>query len=260
MAIETPGTRAAASAARPAVRPGSGVAAARATAMGKLFDDRLPVIYAFVAIRVPDRTAAEDVTARIFERAGSVADEVSPAEGLGAFLQRVAASAVLDHARRSRNPLPGDRRASDFDRPGDRAAAAEIVDALAARAFAAAIDRIALRRATGRVADAQLHVLLLRYLDGLTPAELGAALACTEAEAAAEVDVALRGLFAVLEPAPGRVQTGIEELLPVLDVELQAAGAQARLALRGVTQPTRWFAQQLRARFVAATPGSSPPR
>ena len=37
-----------------------------------------------------------------------------------------------------------------------------------------------------------------------------------------------------------------------LDGQLAAAGARARLAARGSTQPTRFFAQQLRSRVLQA--------
>ncbi len=43
--------------------------------------------------------------------------------------------------------------------------------------------------------------------------------------------------------------------LEALDAQLSAAGARARLAGRGSTQPTRFFAQQLKARMVRALPG-----
>ncbi len=266
MAIETGGFRARPREARtaaPVVRTSR--FADQAVALGKLYDDVLPAIYAFVAPRVPDRWAAEDVTTRIFERAAAKTVDVEGTNGLAGFLHRVAASAVLDHVRRGRGPLPRDARASDFDTPGDRAAIAVLVDANAARAFAAAIDRIALRRAAARLADDRLHVLLLRYLDGFATTELAAALACSEADAQLQLDEALRALEAELErtregPADRRLRAVGSSEAPSfrdpggavpLEAELQAAGAQARLALRGVTQPTRWFAQNLRARFVA---------
>ena len=40
-----------------------------------------------------------------------------------------------------------------------------------------------------------------------------------------------------------------------LEAELRAAGARARLAGYGVTQPTRFFSQQLRSRLIASLEG-----
>lgn len=39
--------------------------------------------------------------------------------------------------------------------------------------------------------------------------------------------------------------------LEALDAELRAAGARARAAVRGSTQPTRYFSQQLRSRVLS---------
>jgi hypothetical protein len=53
---------------------------------------------------------------------------------------------------------------------------------------------------------------------------------------------------------PREVPLDVE--LERLDAELRAAGARARLAVRGSTQPTRFFSQELRQRLLsrAATP------
>lgn len=246
--------------------PAAPVPGDRAAAFGKLYDNLLPDVYAFVSIRVPDRTAAEEVTQRVFERAVAVAGELERGGSVAGFLHRVASSAVFDHARRTRDRLPRDVRASDFAVPGDRAAIAEIVNAHAARAFAAAIDRIALRRAASRLADEHLHVLLLRYLDGFGPAELAAALGCPEPEAAQQLQQAMDALERQLElewrdahdglvPVGGPIEDAADpgaQGLARLDAQLRTAGAQARLALQGTTQPTRWFAQHLRMELLDA--------
>ena len=44
--------------------------------------------------------------------------------------------------------------------------------------------------------------------------------------------------------------------LETLDAELRAAGARARLAVQGSTQPTRYFSQQLRERVLAFLAGT----
>ncbi len=43
--------------------------------------------------------------------------------------------------------------------------------------------------------------------------------------------------------------------LEVLDAQLAAAGARARLAARGSTQPTRFFVQQLRGAVLRSLDG-----
>ena len=120
-----------------------------ADAFGRLFDDWLDPIYGFVARRVADREAVEEVTARTFERALDVLLQGrGPPREIGGFLLRVASSAVVDHARRLRREIPAGVRASDLDEDGDAEAALWLADAVAARMFAAAVDGIALRRAT----------------------------------------------------------------------------------------------------------------
>lgn len=168
-----------------------------AGAFEHLFDDWLDPIYAFVARRVEDREAAEEVTTRTFERAiQSLSSGRIPVEELPRFLLRVASSAVVDHARRRRRDLPPGLRASDLDEPGDAEAAAWLADAEAARAFAAAVDGIALRRAVLRLNDNDLRVVLLHYLDGFDLDAVAAALACSREEAASRSRRALGSLHA----------------------------------------------------------------
>lgn len=174
--------------------------AADATELGHVFDDWLEPIYGFVARRIDDRAAAEDVTTRTFERAthelvrGSL--ELDEVPG---FLLRVAASAVVDHARRLRKPIPPNVRASDLDDEGDAEAAAWLADATASRVFAAAVDGNALRRATLRLDDQDLRVVLLRYLDGLDNDGIGAALGTSREAAGLHLH---RALGAVLQDLP----------------------------------------------------------
>lgn len=174
--------------------------AADATELGHVFDEWLEPIYGFVARRIDDRAAAEDVTTRTFERAthelvrGSL--ELDEVPG---FLLRVAASAVVDHARRLRKPIPPNVRASDLDDEGDAEAAVWLADATASRVFAAAVDGNALRRATLRLDDQDLRVVLLRYLDGLDNDGIGAALGTSREAAGLHLH---RALGAVLQDLP----------------------------------------------------------
>jgi len=196
MAIDGTGTR------MDSAREQALVAGARAdgAAFGELYDFYLPRIYGFIARRVEDRSVAEDLTATTFERAlGAIRRDDFRNASFGGFLYRVAANAVVDHARRSRRTVPLGVRASDLDEDGDRDAAEMLGDESAARAFAAAIDRDALRRAMVRLPATHRQVILLRYFDGLEPHELAAALACSRQTLAVKVHRALRALRAELD-------------------------------------------------------------
>ena len=169
-------------------------------AFGELYDFYLPRIYAFVARRVEDRAMAEDLTATTFERAlGAVRREDFRNASFGGFLYRVAANAVVDHARRDRRTIPLGVRASDLDDDDDRSSAESIGDESATRVFAAAVDRDTLRRALFRVPEADRRVIVLQYFDGLELAELCAALGCSRQRFAVKLHRALRALRNVLD-------------------------------------------------------------
>ena len=171
----------------------------RATFVRQL-DACLPSVYAYVASRTHDRAAAEEITATTFRRATEVArDEALDAEAFASFAFRVAATAVVDHARRSRGGYPHGVRSADFDRATDpRGSAQAMTDEVAARAFAAAIDRRALRRAIQRLPDSERRLILLRYLDGLSLDEQCAALGWSRETLTRRVHAALRSLHAAL--------------------------------------------------------------
>lgn len=168
--------------------------------LGKLYDRHLPYIYAFIARRVADRTVAENLTATTLDRAfaAAVGGDVA-SESIGGFLYRVAATAVVDHARRVRRAIPSAVRASDRDQGDDRVIAESIADEAATRAFAAAIDGDRLRRALVGLPDAHRRVLLLVYFDGLAPDEICAALACSRATLEVDLHLALLELRAALD-------------------------------------------------------------
>lgn len=175
-------------------------ARADAAAFAELYDFYLPRIYGFVARRVEDRAVAEDLTATTFERAlGALRREDFRNASFGGFLYRVAANAVIDHARRIARTIPLGIRASDLDGDGDAELAELIADDAATRAFAAAVDRDVLRRALVRLPEVHRRVIVLKYFDGLETEELCAALGCSRQTFAVKLHRALRALRAVVD-------------------------------------------------------------
>lgn len=180
------------------------VASARrdAAAFGELYDAYLPQVYGFIARRVEDRTVAEDLTAATFQRAlGAVRSSDLGNASFGGFLYRVAASAVVDHARRTRRAIPPGVRASDLDEEGDREAAESIGIEAATRAFATAIDRRYLRSALVGLSEDHRRVILLRYFDRLEVDDLCAALGCSRQAFAVLLHRALRELRSAMDEA-----------------------------------------------------------
>ncbi len=189
-------------------REGALVARARvdAAAFGELYDWYLPRIHAYVIRRVGDRDVAQDVTATSFERAlEAVRRPGFRNESFGGFLYRVAANAIVDHARRSRRTVPLGARAGDFAGDtagdGDRDGAGsgsepgdEFGDERATQALAAAVDRDTIRRALVRLSETHRQVIVMKFLDGLEIDELCAILECSRATFAVKLHRALAAL------------------------------------------------------------------
>jgi RNA polymerase sigma-70 factor (ECF subfamily) len=176
-----------------------------ASAFGELYDFYMPRIHGYVHRRVGDRAVTEDLTAQTFERAlVAVRGSAFRNGSFGGWLYRVAGNAVVDHVRRSRRIMPLAGRG--FGRPDgpdvDRIdAGAEAADERAVAAFAAAIDRDALRRALLELADAHRRVLVLRFLDDLDPDEICTVLGCSRGTLAVRTHRALRALRGALAKA-----------------------------------------------------------
>jgi RNA polymerase sigma-70 factor (ECF subfamily) len=165
-------------------------------AFGELYDWYLPRIYAYLVRRVEERTVAEDLTATTFERAlVALRAGAFRNESFGGWLYRVAGNALVDHVRRGRRYVPLGVRAGDVawgdDGDADPGAAA---DERAMAAFTAAVERDALARALAALPLHHRRVIVLRYVDGLEPAEVAEALGCSRSTAAVRLHRALRAM------------------------------------------------------------------
>lgn len=172
-------------------------------AFGELYDFYLPRIHGFIVRRVGDRAVAEDLTAATFERALTAVRRADfRNDSFGGWLYRVAANAVVDHARRAGRTVPlgirvtdrgdGDPRTAG---PGDDVQG----DERAARAFAAALDRDQLGRALLELPERHRRIVVLRFLDGLEVDEARAVLGCSRGTFAVRLHRALRALRAILD-------------------------------------------------------------
>lgn len=231
------------------------------------FDDNLGALYAYIARRVENRSVAQDLTATTLQRTLSIAQsgaiESASAEALSL---RLAAGAVVDHARLTRGSAPDSKRLFEVGAPD-----AEVLsDEAAIRVFAGAIDGHLLRRAVLDLPEAHRRMIVLAYFDALRPDAVGAAIGCTGAEVAVRLNRALRTLRSGMDEAstdsPGATERSLRhsrstqasampgvlidaDLVP-LEAALRAAGQQAALMLRGRTQPTHWFSIELRSRLI----------
>ncbi len=170
-------------------------AASDPSAFGELYDFYLPRIYAYVVRRVEERTVAEDLTATTFERAlVALRGGTFRNESFGGWLYRVAANAVVDHVRRGRRYVPLGIRAGDGTDGPDGDVDAGTPDDAALASFTAAIERDALARALRALPEHHRVVVVLRYVDGLAPAEVADVLGCSAPTAAVRLHRALRAL------------------------------------------------------------------
>ncbi len=166
-------------------------------AFGELYDYYLPRIYAYLVRRVEERTVAEDLTATTFERALSALRSGSfRNDSFGGWLYRVAGNALVDHVRRGRRYVPLGIRAADG--AWDAVDASAAVDESAMAAFSAALERDSLAGALRTLPEHHRAVVVLRYVDGLEPAEVAEALGCSRPTAAVRLHRALRALRDVM--------------------------------------------------------------
>ena len=167
------------------------------SAFGELYDFYLPRIHGFVARRLGDRAATEDVTAMTFERAlSAVRRDDFRNEAFGGWLYRVAANAVVDHVRHARRSIPLSGRAWRAD--GSELEEERFGDERAERALTAALDRDELGKALDRLTEDHRRILVLRYLDELTTDEQCAVLRCSAATLAVRHHRAMRALRAAV--------------------------------------------------------------
>jgi RNA polymerase sigma-70 factor (ECF subfamily) len=137
-------------------------------AFAQLYRSHAGRVHAMAWRRLGSREAAEDVTSATFERAWRALPEFRWQDGgFPAWLLRIAANQVTDHARReSRARTPR----------GQRALALLATPVAAAADEHLAGDDPGLRAAMARITPRYAEALTLRHLAGLEPAEAAAAL------------------------------------------------------------------------------------
>lgn len=155
-------------------------------ALAELHDAWLVRIHAFVARRVWDRRAAEIVVAATFARVfAAIGRDGLRRESFGGLLYRAATAILAERARiEAGAPRPPD---GAWIEPADG-------ETSAARLLANALDREDLGHALLGLPRAQRRLLVLAFLDGLEPDELGAVLECSRATLAIRFRRALRAL------------------------------------------------------------------
>jgi RNA polymerase sigma-70 factor, ECF subfamily len=142
----------------------------------------------YIARRVADRAAAEDILQDVMLRIHRHAAELEQTEAIGAWIHQIARNAIIDHYRRA--PVRRER-AAGIEPLGDDAAAPEPARADLRRELAACVGPL-----IERLPPHDRKALALIEFDGLT-----------HADAAARLGLSTSGMKSRVQRARGRLRS-----------------------------------------------------
>lgn len=141
------------------------------TAFGELYERYVDRIYAYLLYRTGSRPDAEDLTQRVFSQAlGAIDDHDPDAGSAGGWLFTIAHNTLANYYR-TRARRPSARL---------EAAAGAVDPAVPLDDVEAIEDAHAVRRALARLSAERQHLVLLKYVVGLSNAEIGRVLGKSE--------------------------------------------------------------------------------
>lgn len=159
---------------------------ARRQAFARLSGARLSRAYRLAAIVLDDPVEAQDAVHDATLRAWASFDELRDPERFDAWFDRILVNGCRDRLRRRRVRAIADHPATAPAEPDPAATAAE---------------RDALRRALVTLDPEHRLVVILRYVEDLTPAEIAVRTGTREGTVRSRLHYALRGLRAAFEAA-----------------------------------------------------------
>ncbi len=141
------------------------------SAFGELYERYVDRIYAYLLYRTGSPPDAEDLTQRVFSQALAYLEGHDPRGGsAGGWLFTIAHNLLANyHRTRARRPSARLEAAADAVDPS-----------LPLEGLEAQEDARAVRRAMGRLSPERQHLILLKYVVGLSNAEIGGVLGKTE--------------------------------------------------------------------------------
>jgi RNA polymerase sigma factor (sigma-70 family) len=171
-----------------AVRAGKGEPAA----FGALYDRYVDAVYRYVFYRVRNDADAEDLTSEVFMRAMRAIPRYEPRQAFLAWLYRIARNAVIDRARRARTQV-------SFEDALAHPNADKVVEPDAA--LLALSDSTVVREAMAHLTPLQQEVIVLRYMEGFSTAEIAVLVGKREGTVRG---IQFRALAALRELIPSR--------------------------------------------------------
>ena len=127
---------------------------------------RLPAVLRFAAVLTGERGLAEDVVQEVLLRASRRWETIAGLDRPEAYVRKMIVNEYLSWRRRSWRLVPSDALEAGAGRPGRDHAADHA-------------ERDALLAEVGRLPRRQKTVLVLRYYEALSDAEIAAVLGCT---------------------------------------------------------------------------------
>jgi len=171
-----------------AARAGKGEPAA----FGALYDRYVDAVYRYVFYRVRNDADAEDLTSEVFMRAMRAIPRYEPRQAFLAWLYRIARNAVIDRARRARTQV-------SFEDALAHPNADKVVEPDAA--LLALSDSKVVRAAMAHLTPLQQEVIVLRYMEGFSTAEIAVLVGKREGTVRG---IQFRALAALRELIPSR--------------------------------------------------------
>jgi RNA polymerase sigma-70 factor (ECF subfamily) len=136
-------------------------------ALSELYDAFAPALYAYIYRRVGEQRLAEDLTSEVFVKAlDALRKEHFASASLRAWLYRLAHNLVMDYYRRDKGDLPLDEWVPAPD---------SVPETVQRRRW-----QSQLRAALGQLTAEQQQVVVLRFGEGQSAAEVARALGKTE--------------------------------------------------------------------------------
>lgn len=134
-----------------------------AEAFGRLYDIYQPRIYRFIYLRVSHREEAEDITHRVFISAWeNIAEfEIKDESSFSGWLYSIARNKVIDHYRTRKITI-------DIENIKEPAAIRDTGEEIAN--FNLEIEKV--KKAIGQLKDIEQDVIIMRFVEDLTPKEV----------------------------------------------------------------------------------------
>ncbi len=167
------------------------------SAFGLLYDHYEPQIYRFIYLKVSHREEAEDLTHQVFLQSfRKIAEYQEKSFPFSSWLYRIARNEVIDYYRVKKTHVSIESDEIDLPAPSQNSLDAEL-----------ALEHI--KRSIKRLKSIEQDVLILRFIEDLSPPEIAAAMGKTPLAVRLIQHRAIKNLKKLLSPK----DNGSQELL-----------------------------------------------